>query len=173
MNLSNRAKADLFLFYLVEVFIMKGLQGLILAVCVCLVLTGCGKTTPRRADVPVQDGVIHTVKEGETLIAIARTYDVSTDLLRRVNGVDDPNRLIAGTRLFIPAADEIRMVDFNQRMSRISPISICGMMGCTTLSSREKRWLVLPAHTASGSLDGEIQRVNNIIDASHIEWGNG
>ncbi|MGI6454842.1 MAG: peptidoglycan DD-metalloendopeptidase family protein [bacterium] len=151
---------------------MKGLQGLILAVCVCLVLTGCGKTTPRRADVPVQDGVIHTVKEGETLIAIARTYDVSTDLLRRVNGVDDPNRLIAGTRLFIPAADEIRMVDFNQRMSRdLANIDLRDDGLYHIVQPGETLVGITRAYSQWGVSMEEIQRVNNIIDASHIEVG--
>lgn len=47
-------------------------------------------------------GRVHTIKKGETLGAIARTYGVSLSTLAKVNGLTDPNRIVAGSLLSIP-----------------------------------------------------------------------
>src|SRR5690606_33168915 len=46
----------------------------------------------------------HTVRRGETLASIARRYGVSTSALASANGLRNPNQLVAGRRLVIPAA---------------------------------------------------------------------
>lgn len=48
----------------------------------------------------------HRVQLGETLSGLASRFGVATRALAQANGLDDPDRLIAGTRLAIPAADE-------------------------------------------------------------------
>jgi lipoprotein NlpD len=55
-------------------------------------------------------GVYHTVREGETLYRIGRTYGVDERELARANDIDEPTRLRAGDRLFIPGADRLRVV---------------------------------------------------------------
>jgi spore germination protein len=46
--------------------------------------------------------IIHVVKRGETLAAIAQHYSVSTNAIVRANGLENPNRLVIGQALVIP-----------------------------------------------------------------------
>jgi len=48
-------------------------------------------------------GRIHVVRRGETLSAIGRQYDVSVAALAAANGLSDPNRILAGQTLTVPA----------------------------------------------------------------------
>jgi len=48
-------------------------------------------------------GRIHVVRRGETLSAIGRQYDVSVAALAAANGLPDPNRILAGQTLTVPA----------------------------------------------------------------------
>ncbi|MBU0927629.1 MAG: M23 family metallopeptidase [Spirochaetes bacterium] len=50
------------------------------------------------------DPLVHTVRKGETLYAIAKRYDVSVDSLLRTNGIADAGRLIIGMKLTIPGS---------------------------------------------------------------------
>ena len=52
----------------------------------------------------VPAGVYHTVRPGQTLYRISKAYGVNERYLARINGVNDPTQLKAGTRLFIPGA---------------------------------------------------------------------
>jgi LysM repeat protein len=71
------------------------------------------KTRPAKAapetDV-VQDlftGVYHTVKQGQTLWRIAKTYNVDLETLQWVNDVEDVTDLRVGRILFIPGATSV------------------------------------------------------------------
>ncbi len=55
-------------------------------------------------------GVYHSVKRGQTLYRISRTYDIDEAYLARVNGISDPSQLSIGMRLFIPGADRVKHV---------------------------------------------------------------
>ena len=57
-----------------------------------------------RGSPPVQGGVLHHVRAGETLWRIARTYDVPLETLVRENDLRDPSHLSEGTLLFVPGA---------------------------------------------------------------------
>jgi uncharacterized protein YkwD len=46
--------------------------------------------------------MLHEVSPGETLIAIARAYDVEPDALQAVNGLDDADRIAVGQNLVLP-----------------------------------------------------------------------
>lgn len=54
-----------------------------------------------------ETGIYHTVKPGQTLYRISRTYEVNENYLARVNGISDPSQLPIGTRLFIPRAERV------------------------------------------------------------------
>jgi murein DD-endopeptidase MepM/ murein hydrolase activator NlpD len=54
--------------------------------------------------VPPARAAEHVVRPGENLTAIARRYGVSVDALVQLNGVDDPNHVLAGTRLRVPGS---------------------------------------------------------------------
>nr|WP_224746728.1 M23 family metallopeptidase [Pelovirga terrestris] len=72
---------------------------LLIAVAIVVVLAACHR------------GVYHTVEPGQTLFRISRTYGVDSDYLARINNISDPTQLRAGTRLFIPGADQRRRVE--------------------------------------------------------------
>ncbi len=55
-------------------------------------------------------GIYHTVKPGQTLYRISRTYEVNEDYLARVNGISDPSQMPIGTRLFVPGAERVMAV---------------------------------------------------------------
>ena len=49
-------------------------------------------------------GVYHTVRDGQTLYQISKTYGVDVRYLARINGISDPTQLKSGTKLYIPDA---------------------------------------------------------------------
>ena len=51
-----------------------------------------------------RQGVIHFIQRGETLEQIARKYQVSVEALRKVNGLSEKSKIIAGKTLRVPAA---------------------------------------------------------------------
>ncbi len=56
-----------------------------------------GTTAPHR-----EKGTWHVVRRGETLWRIARRYGVTVEAIARANGIQDPTRIRAGQRLFVP-----------------------------------------------------------------------
>ena len=60
--------------------------------------------TPNRSE-----GIYHTVEPGQTLWRIARLYGVELDHLAQVNRIEDPTRIEAGARLWIPGAEQNRV----------------------------------------------------------------
>ena len=52
---------------------------------------------------PAFGGADHEVQPGENLTGIARRYGVTVADLARLNGLADPNHLVAGTRLRLPS----------------------------------------------------------------------
>ncbi len=57
-----------------------------------------------------ETGVYHTVRPGQTLYRISKTYGINEAYLARVNRVQDPAQLKAGARLYIPGAERVRHV---------------------------------------------------------------
>lgn len=141
---------------------IKGLKvGLVLWMAIGIQIA-CVSNQKTRRDVPVVNGVVHVVDEGQTIEAIAKTYEVSSQLVVRRNNLREGDTLKPGTRLFIPGAEEIRAVRIEQADTTI----------------REERdglfHKVGPGETllaiakAYGLSSEEIQRVNNIRDPSRI-----
>lgn len=52
-------------------------------------------------------GVYHTVKKGQTVWRIAKTYGINIRPLMRINHLSDPKDLKVGQRLFIPGAKRV------------------------------------------------------------------
>ncbi len=55
--------------------------------------------------IPNRNGTIHTIKNGESLDTIAKKYKkyrVTTEKLQNINGIFEEEKLVAGTKLFIP-----------------------------------------------------------------------
>ena len=51
------------------------------------------------------DGILHEVRRGDTLTAIAREYSTTVRAITEQNGITDPNRITAGALLRIPHTD--------------------------------------------------------------------
>ena len=82
----------------------------------CL-LTGCALVAPPLPP-PTKSrrdfgGIHHTVKRGENLWRIGRAYGVEVEQIAVLNGIDNPDRLEAGARLFIPGARIVRLIRKN------------------------------------------------------------
>lgn len=86
-----------------------------------ILLSGCALVEPpqrsrdareRREAPEIRDpgGVHHTVRRGESLWLIGRAYGVEVEQIAVLNGIDNPDRLQAGKRLFIPGAKGARRV---------------------------------------------------------------
>ena len=86
------------------------INNLILLPCCLLLLIACAPT-----------GIYHTVKPGQTLYRIAKTYDVDEAQLARVNRISDPTQLKAEQRLFIPGATRLRSVPVAVSSKATSP----------------------------------------------------
>jgi len=54
-------------------------------------------------------GVYHTVRKDETLWRIAQAYNCEVDAIAEANGIQDVRRIEAGSLLFIPGADRVRV----------------------------------------------------------------
>jgi murein DD-endopeptidase MepM/ murein hydrolase activator NlpD len=82
--------------------------GLFLAGLVCLWMAGCPAAGPPAwfRDVPAAQaiGLVHTVREGETLTSICKAYKANLQEVAEVNGIDRPDDLALGQHLFIPDA---------------------------------------------------------------------
>ena len=61
--------------------------------------------------IPVKvKGVYHTVKKHETLWRICKTYKVSMEEVISLNRLSDPDHIVAGQRIFIPGATQVKEV---------------------------------------------------------------
>ncbi len=80
-------------------------------------LTGCAFVAPPLPP-PTKSsrgvgGVHHIVKRGENLWRIGRAYGVEVEQIAVLNGIDNPDRIEIGVRLFIPGARTARLVRKN------------------------------------------------------------
>lgn len=58
--------------------------------------------SPTSTAIPTQAPVVHVVKSGEMLLAIAAQYDLSVETVMMVNEITDPTTLQIGQKLLIP-----------------------------------------------------------------------
>ncbi len=137
------------------------------ALCLSVILTSCFLTPQNKyADIPVMDGTLHITTEGETLGAIARTYDVSVPLIRRVNNVTEIGTLPKNTRLFIPGAEAPKVVAVSQDTESVSVQKPEGLFHPVdkgeTLSHIAEAYDITMA---------ELQQVNNLYDPNELKAG--
>lgn len=144
----------------------KGLRPLLGVVFVAFLMTSCsGNLFTSRRDVPVMDGVIHTVNRGETVTAIARAYQISPQLLMRRNNLRETDTIYPGMQLFVPGATEMKVV----RAEAVQREEIDGLYH--TVQPGETLIGIARAYSMYGVTLNELQRVNNIPDASKIYVG--
>lgn len=63
---------------------------------------------PLSSEEPVEtkEGIYHTIKPGETMWRLAKTYGVSLDYLLQINRISDVAFVAAGRKIFIPGAQK-------------------------------------------------------------------
>lgn len=54
--------------------------------------------------IPSQDGIVHSIRQGETLSEIASRYDVDLQAILDANGIEDPDMLPQGLMVLVPGA---------------------------------------------------------------------
>ncbi len=77
----------------------------ILWLSACVLLANC--SGPKLFPELPGPGVYHTVQKGQTLYRIAQAYGIDFKTLQRINGIDNPERLQIGTRLWVPGASRV------------------------------------------------------------------
>lgn len=76
----------------------------IVALSALMALCACVTTT-------TTEGVYHTVKKGQTLWRISKTYGVDMQTIAEYNDIYDKNRIYVGQEIFIPGAEKQLEVD--------------------------------------------------------------
>lgn len=53
------------------------------------------------------ESLVHVVQKGQTIYGIARTYSVPYESILAANGIEDPRKILPGTRLVIPSSHKV------------------------------------------------------------------
>lgn len=62
------------------------------------------KPAASKLSIVPQSGYTHVIESGESLYAIARKYNVTTDALVRANGLSSPDKIVVGQKITVPGA---------------------------------------------------------------------
>ncbi len=101
------------------------------------------------------DLVVHTVQRGETLSEIAKQYGVSVQAIVAVNGLDNPNLIITGQKLIIPAPGEEMPTTTRAPQPTKTSRPAAGQSPTATLTPK-------PTPTATSST-GSLQFIGQVI----------
>jgi peptidase M23-like protein/LysM domain-containing protein len=82
-----------------------------------------GPKQPLAASGPIQDGVCHVLREGETLYSLSKAFGIPLETLVSFNDVADPDRISAGEVLFIPGARRPLRLPSRSRTALAWPIA--------------------------------------------------
>lgn len=130
-------------------------RSLLLGVLLSSLLAGCSSP-----------GIYHQVQSGETLGQIARAYGRSEEQLARVNGIDSPQQLAKGERLFIPGATSLRRTKSRSPAERPGTKPLSSTNAAQKFQNKEdavrkkigaKSEKILPPEVAHGSFSWPLQ----------------
>jgi lipoprotein NlpD len=95
-------------------------QSQIVALVLLVLLSGCSVNRSYYSR-----GIYHTIRRGETLYRISRTYGVSLATLVRVNRITNVRNISAGSRLYIPGAVRVLSIPppRNRTQARLTRVS--------------------------------------------------
>jgi lysozyme len=108
-------------------------------------------------------GLTYTVKAGDTLSSIAKTYGVTTAAIQQANNIADPSKIVVGQRIIIPGVT--------------GPAASGTTMTTTTSSSGQKIYIVQRGDYLSkiavrfGTTVAALVKANNISNPSKIYAG--
>ena len=71
--------------------------------------------------------ILHVIARGETILGIASQYNVSTEALIEVNGIENPRTLQIGQTLVIPAGDTTSLLDQPTATSTPMPLQVVNL----------------------------------------------
>lgn len=103
----------------------------------------------------------HTVQSGENLVGIARQHGVTVAELVRINGLGDPNHLIAGTTLHLPS----RTATPGTKTGAAKPAAPARGAAATKAAALAGKG---PAYTLG---DEQRSQVNQLLDRAAREFG--
>lgn len=70
------------------------------------------------------EGLVHIMKDGETLYGVSRKYNIPLDTLIKTNAIKDPAKIRTGSRLTIPDLYEVKKGDTLYGIARKNGISL-------------------------------------------------
>jgi LysM repeat protein len=121
--------------------------------------SAAGTTTASGSPTRVtRQGTVYTVQFGDTLGSIAEQFDVSMDAIIRANSLTNPDVLMVGQELKIPAEQEVSTGSGSGQVSE----SVYVVSAGDTLGSIAKRF---------GVSEAELQTLNDITDPNEISVG--
>lgn len=95
-----------------------------LPLVILLALSGCA-TVPYPPATPSSGGTFHIVGSGQTLYGISKSYGVDLKEVMRLNGIQDPNRIGVGDKLFIPRQTApVTVVPYPARTETQEPVAL-------------------------------------------------
>ncbi len=102
------------------------------------------------------ESLVHVVQKGQTIYGIARTYAVPYESILAANGIEDPRKILPGTRLVIPSSHKVAKGETLYGIARSYGIPLEDLLRVNKLSSgsviKPGEVLVIPgAGKASGS----------------------
>lgn len=97
--------------------------------------------------------LVHVVQKGQTIYGIARTYAVPYESILAANGIEDPRKVLPGTRLVIPASHRVAKGETLYGIARTYGIPLENLLRVNKLSSgstiKPGDLLVIPGAAAS------------------------
>ncbi len=125
---------------------------------------------------PSSSAGTHTVRSGETLGAIAAKYGVTTKQLMAWNGIKDPRRVRAGTKLVIKGGSEpkAKAEKSSARERTAAPVKIASSVSAEAqpvthkVKSGETLWDIARRHNVTIA---QLQKWNNLSDPSSVRAG--
>ena len=103
----------------------------------------------------------HTVQPGENLVGIARQHGVTVADLVRINGLSDPNLVVAGTTLHLPS-------HATKPAARTTAKPAAPTRGAAATKAHTARTGTGPAYTLG---DDQRRQVNQLLDRAAREFG--
>jgi len=108
-----------------------------------------GAPTPTRAGAPAGPAQSHRVQLGETLDVLARRYGVGVATLAAANGIANPNFVVAGTVLRIPAGKAMPLPAATRAVPpRPTGQAVVAMPPATLAAARSGSRIVVPPDRA-------------------------
>lgn len=79
--------------------------------------------------------LVHVLRKGETIFGVARTYSVPYEAVIAANNIEDPRKVLPGTRLLIPASHKVAKGETLYGIARLYGIPLAELLKANRLAS--------------------------------------